>query len=78
MDFLWMFLGLFFSPFKTAVTGHTWDQQVPITFFCDGKIPSSQVNGQFFIRTMGRTRSATSPIIQLVKLDIKEVRYTSN
>jgi hypothetical protein len=36
MDFLWMFFGLFFSTFESAVTGDAWNKKFPIALLGDG------------------------------------------
>jgi hypothetical protein len=63
MEFPGMFLDLFFHCFESAVAGHARDQQLAIALFGDGKISSSQFNGQLFIRAVCRTRTATGPIL---------------
>jgi hypothetical protein len=45
MDFLGVFLDLFFHCFKSAVTGHARDQQLAIALFGDRKVPGSQFDG---------------------------------
>jgi hypothetical protein len=45
MDFLGVFLDLFFHCFKSAVTGHARDQQLAIALFGDSKISGSQFDG---------------------------------
>jgi hypothetical protein len=63
MDFLGVFLDLFFNCLKSAVAGHARNQQLAIVLFGDGKISGSQFDGQFFIRAVCRARTATGPIL---------------
>jgi hypothetical protein len=71
VDFLWMFLGLLLSPFESAVTGHAWDKQFPITLFGDGQVSGGKFNGQLLVRAVGRTGSAASPVFQFMEFDIE-------
>jgi hypothetical protein len=78
MDFLRMFLGLFLSPFESAVTGDAWDKKLPVALLCDGKISGGKVDRQLLVRAVGRTGTAAGPIFQFMELDIEEVRYAPN
>jgi hypothetical protein len=78
MDFFGVFLDLLFHCLESAVAGHARDQQLTIGLFGDGKISGGQLDGQLFIRAMSRARTATGPILQLMKSNIEELRYASD
>ena len=73
-----MFLQLIFHCLEPAVTSHTWDQQLPVALLRYGKISSGKIDGELFIRTMGRTGAAAGPILKLTRLDIQKAQYASN
>jgi hypothetical protein len=68
-----VFLDLFFHRFESAVAGHARNQQLSIALLCDGKISSGQLDGQLFLRAVGRACTATGPVLQLLELDIEEL-----
>jgi hypothetical protein len=74
MDFLVVVLDLLFNCLEPAVAGDAGNQQGTIALFSDGKISSSQFDGELFIGAMGRARPTTGPILQLVELDIEKFR----
>jgi hypothetical protein len=74
MDFLVVFLDLLFHCLEPAVAGHARNQQRTIALFGDGKISSSQFDGELLIGAMCRARTATGPIVQLMELDIEKFR----
>jgi hypothetical protein len=61
-EFGGVFLDLFFRNLKTAVTGHAGNEQLPLALLCNGKVAGGEVDGQLFIRAVGRTGAATGPI----------------
>jgi hypothetical protein len=72
-DFLGMFLHLFLSHLKTAVTSHAGDEQLAGILLCDSKIPGGKIDGQRLVRTVRRASSATGPILQLMEMETESL-----
>ena len=73
-----MLLHLIFSHLEPAVACDTRDQQLPVALLRDGKVASGQIDGELFIRAVGRTGAAAGPVLQLTSLDIEEAQDASN
>jgi hypothetical protein len=73
-----MFLYFGLDGFESAIAGHTGDKQLPIALLGDGQVPRCEFDGQFLAGAVGRTGTATGPIIQFLELNPEEAGYPSD
>ena len=73
-----MLLQLTFHCLESTVTSHAWDQQLPVALLRNGKISSGQIDGELFIRTVGRTGAAAGRILEFARMDIEKAQYPSS
>jgi len=67
-----MILDFLFRNLEPVIAGDAGDQQFPIVPLRNRQISGREGHRQGFVRTMGGTRTAAGPVIELMESDIKE------
>jgi hypothetical protein len=74
-----MILNFLLYDLQSVVAGHAGDEEIPVSvFLSNGQVSSGKVQGQLFIGAVSRAGTAAGPVLQFVKLEVKEVRYPTD